>query len=115
MAESGRRFRTSGFRQMNRILLRGLLAALGAGVSVSAADRTKPAPKPAAPAWLPPAAPQATTYSTRHLSARAAVAEVDTRPLVWVVDGAGDFRGCSQAMTHANTLAGNPAEMATFA
>jgi pimeloyl-ACP methyl ester carboxylesterase len=35
-------------------------------------------------------------------------------PLVWVVDGAGDLRGCSKALTNANMLAGNPAELTVF-
>ena len=100
---------------MNRILTCGLLAALGVVASLCAGDRTRPAPKPALPAWLAPTTPRETTYSTQYLSARAAAVEPDARPLVWVVDGAGDFRGCSQAMSHANTLAGNPAEIMTFA
>lgn len=38
----------------------------------------------------------------------------DARPLVWVVDGAGDLRGCSNAITYANLLAGNPVEVSVF-
>lgn len=35
-------------------------------------------------------------------------------PLVWVLDGAGDLRGCSKALASANTLAGNLTEVAVF-
>jgi pimeloyl-ACP methyl ester carboxylesterase len=38
----------------------------------------------------------------------------DPRPLVWVVDGAGDLRGCSNAVTQANLLAGTPVEVVNF-
>lgn len=39
----------------------------------------------------------------------------DTRPVVWVVDGAGDLRGCSTGMRNANLLAGNPLDLTAFA
>lgn len=35
-------------------------------------------------------------------------------PLVWVLDGAGDLRGCSTAMSQANTLVGNLVELVPF-
>src|SRR5437764_14732248 len=38
----------------------------------------------------------------------------DPRPLVWVVDGAGDLRGCSVALTRANTRGGVPVELSVF-
>lgn len=38
----------------------------------------------------------------------------DARPLVWVVDGAGDLRGCSTALTRVNMPAGNPVELCPF-
>lgn len=41
-------------------------------------------------------------------------AEPQHLPLVWVVDGAGDFKGCSTALAHANDLAGNPFEIDPF-
>ncbi len=40
--------------------------------------------------------------------------ETDARPLVWVVDGAGDMKGCSNALTQANMLAGNTMELSVF-
>jgi len=38
----------------------------------------------------------------------------DSRPLVWVLDGAGGLGGCSNAFTCTNMLAGGPLELATF-
>ena len=38
----------------------------------------------------------------------------DARPLVWVVDGAGDLKGCSNALAQANLLAGNTVELSVF-
>jgi len=38
----------------------------------------------------------------------------DSRPLVWIVDGAGDLRGCSNAFTNANMLAGGPLDLTVF-
>jgi hypothetical protein len=38
----------------------------------------------------------------------------DPRPLVWVLDGAGDLKGCSNALGAANTAAGSPVEMTVF-
>jgi hypothetical protein len=43
-----------------------------------------------------------------------AAADPDARPLAWVVDGAGDLKGCSTALAHANMLAGAPLELSTF-
>ncbi|MBN9117726.1 MAG: hypothetical protein J0I06_00900 [Planctomycetes bacterium] len=48
------------------------------------------------------------------VSAPSAVAEMDPRPLVWVVNGAGDLKGCSTALSHANMLAGGPLELSVF-
>lgn len=41
-------------------------------------------------------------------------ADPDPRPLVWVVDGAGDLKGCSTALGRANAEAGGPVELAVF-
>jgi pimeloyl-ACP methyl ester carboxylesterase len=38
----------------------------------------------------------------------------DPRPLVWVLDGAGDLKGCSNALLPANAAAGSPLEMVVF-
>jgi hypothetical protein len=43
-----------------------------------------------------------------------ATPEPDTRPLVWVLDGAGDLRGCSNALIDANLQAGSTIELSVF-
>lgn len=111
---------------MNRLLRYGFLTWLLVSVSVDEligsdflrpvqANRNAPAPQPSSTrvvkTWYPseaivgpkPAAlqPPAGQGEVSHL-------------LVWVVDGAGDLRGCSNAMTHANMMAGNPAELSPF-
>ncbi len=116
---------------MNRMLGCGLLAAIVTGLvaagSVGGPRQPAAQPRPATPAlpdWLAPPpvpAPGPTVYRTQYLSASgvkvagAVVAQPDARPLVWVVDGAGDLHGCSNALSQANMMLGNPAELAPFA
>lgn len=81
----------------------GLLVSGGA----DAGGARRPAPKPHAPGYR--------TYCESWATLSAPQAAVpDTRPLVWVVDGAGDLKGCSNALNYANQLAGNTAEIAVF-
>ena len=54
------------------------------------------------------------TYCYGWSSTSARTAAIDPRPLVWVLDGAGDLKGCSGALGPANTLAGYPVELTTF-
>lgn len=96
----------AGFRMMGRILRSGLLA--GAVLGVAAVGPAGERPSRPTPAGSP-------VYRTTYLSARAPVGEVDPRPLVWVVDGAGDLRGCSTALAAAGLMAGNPVELSVFA
>ena len=60
------------------------------------------------------ASPASGGESTRTPFATLLTPRTDT-PLVWVVDGAGDLRGCSKALASANTLAGNLVELSVFA
>lgn len=46
------------------------------------------------------------------VGARAMIPE--TRPLVWVLDGAGDLKGCSNALGAVNSLVGSPVELVVF-
>ena len=55
-----------------------------------------------------------TSCGGRVVTARARFAQIDTRPLVWVVDGAGDLKGCSNALALANRQAGETAELSVF-
>src|SRR5262249_15470993 len=100
-----------GLRRMNRILVYGLLVglagwllAVGPGVG-RAPPRTTSAPSAqSAPAYRLLPVPVRQTYSTccyPQTVARASAEEPDPRPLVWVLDGAGDLRGCSNALTQA--------------
>ncbi len=54
------------------------------------------------------------TYCEPWAASAPLPADPDARPLVWVVDGAGDLKGCSGALAHANMLAGNPFELSAF-
>jgi pimeloyl-ACP methyl ester carboxylesterase len=54
------------------------------------------------------------TYCTSWTAAGGEVQKQDPRPLVWVLDGAGDLKGCSHALAWADKLAGDPVEIAVF-
>ena len=41
-------------------------------------------------------------------------ATVNPRPLVWILDGAGDLKGCSQSLDGVNTLAGEQMELVVY-
>lgn len=58
----------------------------------------------------------ATTNTSFYTGTTTTTAErwPDPRPLVWVLDGAGDLKGCSSALTQANALAGYPLELSVF-
>lgn len=55
-----------------------------------------------------------TEYRPPCVCTAAKPAEPQFLPLVWVADGAGDFKGCSTALSYANSLAGNPFEISPF-
>ncbi|MDW8241605.1 MAG: alpha/beta hydrolase [Thermogemmata sp.] len=38
----------------------------------------------------------------------------NSKPLVWIVDGAGDLKGCSNAIGYANAVRGQPLEVVVF-
>lgn len=96
---------------MRRMIRFGLLAVVAGGVLVAdLRGRPNPPPVPGAN-WLgngPPATVRRTQYPDRFAPA------VETRPLVWVVDGAGDLKGCSRALATANLQAGGSVELAHF-
>ncbi len=90
--------------------LSGLFVAPGAADGPRWA--TAPPTVPLAPRVWP--AEHRTYCSGRVVTTGARSAETDPRPLVWVVDGAGDLKGCSTALAHANRLAGETAELCAF-
>jgi hypothetical protein len=54
------------------------------------------------------------TYCAGWTAAGGEAQKQDPRPLVWVLDGAGDLKGCSNALSWADRLAGDPVEIAVF-
>ncbi|MFO0801119.1 MAG: alpha/beta hydrolase [Gemmataceae bacterium] len=96
---------------MRRLLRTALLvaAALTAANLAGRPNRPAPPPVPGA-AWMAAGQP-ALVHRTQCPEPQNTA---DPRPLLWVVDGAGDLRGCSNAVTQANLLAGTPVEVATF-
>jgi hypothetical protein len=107
-------------------VIAGLAVALGVaqlsgGVfkrSAPAANQATPANRattPRGPAWLnQPPVVHRTTYLSVSPTARGVADDADPRPLVWVLDGAGDLGGCSGDMLEANAKAGFPVELCVF-
>jgi pimeloyl-ACP methyl ester carboxylesterase len=87
-----------------------LRSALFAGVVLGAMSACLAVEGPSRPTQTGPQ-----VHRTTYLSARASIGEVESRPLVWVLDGAGDLRGCSNALANANLMAGNPMDLSVFA
>src|SRR5438132_411294 len=110
---------------MNRMLRTGLLSATMLGLCVGpldGGDFKRPAAAngtPTGPAWLEPTARvQRTEYLELSKppapSGLAPRTLTDPRPLVFVLDGAGELRGCSNALMQANISGGNLVELSAF-
>lgn len=54
------------------------------------------------------------TYCVGWESSSARPGANDPRPIVWVLDGAGDLKGCSSSLACINAESGNPVELAVF-
>ncbi len=54
------------------------------------------------------------TYCTGWTSLDTKLDNQELRPLVWVLDGAGDLKGCSNSMVAANALTDTPVELAVY-
>src|SRR5690242_18300309 len=105
-------------RMRRDAVIAGLAVALGVaqlsgGVfrrSAPGANQATPAnqaARPRGPAWLnQPPVVHRTTYLSITPTARGVADDTDPRPLVWVLDGAGDLGGCSGDMLQANAKAG---------
>jgi pimeloyl-ACP methyl ester carboxylesterase len=89
-------------------MIRVLAISLAVGAACGWAVAGGPADKRAKPVvW---------TTAPRPVMAAYPPAEVpDDRPVVWVVDGAGDLRGCSTSLRTANLSGGSPLELSVFA
>jgi hypothetical protein len=103
-------------RTLRNVVLAGAVFGLGAAELTGGVFSRSPAPQqapPPPPAWLATSGQTyRTCYPDRTPTARGVAADDTARPLVWVLDGAGDLRGCTNGMTQANTLAGNAVELA---
>jgi hypothetical protein len=101
---------------MNR--LAKLLLAVGLTGLLFSAVGTAGGPRGVAPRQSPPPRARVIEYRTYcggwTVTSSPQPAEPDTRPLVWVVDGAGDLKGSSNALSQANLLAGNTMELSVF-
>ncbi len=87
------------------VLIAGSLAATAAGAG-PLRSRAQ-APQPTGPT-------EYRTHCVGWADAQSASPAEDTRPLVWVLDGAGDLKGCSNALACANMLAGEPVELTVY-
>ncbi|QDU21492.1 alpha/beta hydrolase [Urbifossiella limnaea] len=96
---------------MRRLLRTALLVAAALTAANLAGRPNRPAPPPVPGAVWMAAAQPALVHRTQCPEPQNTA---DPRPLLWVVDGAGDLRGCSNAVSQANLLAGTPVEVATF-
>lgn len=85
-------------RLVKLFLVTGLTGLLLSGVSDAGPRRGTPAAERRISGWAAPPTPVG----------------AQPLPLVWVADGAGDFKGCSTALTNANRLSGNPFELSVF-
>jgi hypothetical protein len=109
-------------RAMNRVLVCGLLVGLVGWLSADkpADGRVPPQGPPPAPITAPAQGPRMLpipvrpVYVTACYPHTARAAEPDARPLVWVVDGAGDLKGCSNALIQVNATATAPVELSVF-
>src|SRR5262245_18923354 len=107
---------------MKRIVWLTLIA-VGLGTAVTSAGPGRPrttSRAQAPPSAAQPTAPQPTapivyrTHCAGWISADGPAQRPETRPLVWILDGAGDLKGCSNALSVVNSLAGEPLELAVF-
>src|SRR5688572_23474298 len=100
---------------MKRIVWLTLIA-IGLGTTVTSAGPFRS--RATSRAQAPPAAPAAPvvyrTHCAGRTSADSASQKAADRPLVWVLDGAGDLKGCSTALGGVNSLLGEPLELAVF-
>jgi len=97
---------------MKRILWLTVLA-LAIGTTGAGAGYNPFKPRPAARASAP-SQYEHRTYCVGWTDPAAKTLGVLQRPLVWIVDGAGDLRGCSNAFNGSNAQMGEPVEMNVF-
>jgi hypothetical protein len=96
---------------MRRILRTTLLAVAALSAANLAGRPNRPAPPPVPGASWMAVAPPVLVHRTQCPEPQNTA---DPRPLLWVLDGAGDLRGCSSAVAQANLLAGSPVEVVPY-
>ena len=69
--------------------------------------------RPTTARGVAPSSVEHRTYCTSWASAELGK-PITPRPLVWVLDGAGDLKGCSMALAQVNASEGEPVELAVF-
>lgn len=92
---------------MKRIIWIALIAVGIGGTTVAGSWPWSPTPRAQAPQ-------SANEYRASSTNWPSAQEPIDPRPLVWVLDGAGDLKGSSNALTQANLSDGNPVELSVF-
>jgi pimeloyl-ACP methyl ester carboxylesterase len=97
---------------MKRILWLTILA-LAIGTTGAGAGYNPFKPRPAARATAPSPC-EHRTYCVGWVDPASKSLGSLARPLVWIVDGAGDLRGCSNAFNASNALMGEPVETNVF-
>lgn len=96
---------------MKRILWLALIIVAVGTTAEAGSGRFRFRPRAQAPQSEPY---QHQTYCVGWSTSSSHPVAIDPRPLIWVVDGAGDLKGSSTALTAANGVAGSPVEMAVF-
>lgn len=99
---------------MKRILWLAIIA-LAIGTTGAGAGYNPFRPRPAARASAPHHHQyEHRTYCVGWADLATRSLSTPSRPLVWIIDGAGDLRGCSNAFSASNALVGEPVEMNVF-
>ena len=98
---------------MKRILWLTIIA-LAIGTTGAGAGYNPFRPRPAARGTAPQPRYEHRTYCVGWGDLATRTHSSPTRPLVWIIDGAGDLRGCSNALGASNALLGEPVEMNVF-
>lgn len=88
-----------------------LLVAVGATATSAGPFRKRPAARSQSPQSAPA---EHKTYCAGWLPPVERAMKPEDRPLVWVLDGAGDLKGCSNALAAVNDPLGQPVELVAF-
>jgi predicted esterase len=97
---------------MKRIVwLTMIVATIGATALMAGPFKTRAVTRGQSPQAQPA---EHRTYCAGWADARLDTPLTDARPVVWVLDGAGDLKGCSNSLAQVNTQMGEPVELVPF-